>query len=144
MATRDDLKSFLVTDIPTRITTTPIVAYEGQIERVNSDDFEARVQYLYREKIRNASGYLRHHLMIHLLSNGWDKSEEDTLTDTVEDAADEMVDDYNGKVSVFRAGLAGKQIARAKARRETPLQTQAKRKNRREAFVKIEVDEFEA
>ena len=144
MGMRDELKAFLVTDIPTQITTATITAYQGQIERVNSDDLEARVKYLYREKIRNASGYIRHHVMVHVLSNGWDVSEENVLTDTVEDVADEMVDDYNGKVSIFAAGLTARQIARAKARRESPLQTQAKRKNRREAFVKIEIDEFEA
>ena len=99
---------------------------------------------MFREKVRNDTGYVRHHLLVHVLSIGWDDSKEDELSDVVEDVCEEMVDDYNGKVSIFAAGLPTKTIVRAKARRESPMDSKNKRANRRKAVVKIEVDEFEA
>ena len=146
MATRDDIKAFLASDIPGRLAsllTLPASdSYVGQMERLNPADFEVRTTYEARTRIIRTAGLTRHSVSVEVLSIGWDESEEDGLADSVEDAAEALVDAYDGRVDIFAAGLTNVLVERARCWRTTPMTLE--RRRRRALTLSFELDEMEA
>ncbi len=145
MATRDDIQSWLVSDLPARIKAAAENpgAYRGQVERINPDDFDLRVQYGTREKLRRRSGQTRHRLTIHVMSRGWDLSAEVELADKVDQAAELIVDGYDGKKSTVQAGLTAVQVERVRCFRVGEMDVPEGRKPKRGIEITFELDEFE-
>lgn len=115
MSTKDDLKSFLVTNIPSQVSVFTLAAgdvYEGQARRIQTSPYEAWVRYIGHQPITRGTGRLeRHTVDIALIAMGYDESNEDALTDLIEDAADELIEAYDENASLFRTNLSSSTVS---------------------------------
>lgn len=148
MTFRDDLKTFLVSDIATQLsafaTPSAPTVYSGQLDRINFSDFDVRVRYVSRNRLQRETGLTRHLVEVQIMIFGHDEDEEDNLAAVVESAVETLVGAYDGGRSTFAAGLTSYQIERVRAFRFDPLQMDQRRRRRRLAVVRLQVDEWEA
>jgi hypothetical protein len=145
MATKDDIKTFIVANAPTVVTAATlgaISAYSGQTERLNPDNFEVRAEYQRPSPVRRDTGQTRHEFTLLLTSRDWDESNEDGLTNELETAADEVIAAYDGKLSVFVAGLPAVAVERVRCFRPSKPKVEGFR--RREIVLTFELDEMES
>lgn len=115
MSTKNDIKSFLVANIPSQITAIAIDSsniYDGQSRRSQTGDYEVWIKYLGHTPIIRGTGRLeRHSLDIAIIAMGWDESNEDALASLLEDAADNLIAAYDENVSLFRANLTSTTVS---------------------------------
>lgn len=146
MTTREDIKAFIVADLPSRLSAAITVAvtdsYSGQLRRINEADFEVRVKYLNNARVRRDTGLTTHALQIEVLSSGWDESEEDNLAGTIEATSDLLVDSYDGKINLFSTNLTSVQVKDVRCARLDPLVLDQYLYRR--ATASIELDELES
>lgn len=147
MATRDDIKTWLATNIPTQLAafTDPSApqAYAGQRERVNPAAFEARIRYLNPVDVQRETGLRRHLVEVILKIIGHDESEENNLADELEGAADALIAAYDGQTATIAAGLTSSSIERVRAFRHEPLDIDHSRATaQRSAVVRLQIDEW--
>jgi len=115
VALKDTLKSFLVANIASQISTIPLTSqdvYEGQSRRVQTGDSEVWVSYAGHVPIERRTGRLeRHTVDITIVTLGYDESNEDALTNSLEDAAEELIAAYDEKVDLFRTNIPASTIS---------------------------------
>ncbi len=144
MATKDDIKAFLVTDIPsvvTALSSGPMTAYSGQVEFPNDNVNRTRIEYVRPSPVRRDTGQTRHLLLLRLRGRDWDEDQEDNIAAELARAADEIILAYDGKVSVFNAGLPAVQVERVRVFRPDGQTITGRRQ--RDIVVNFELDEME-
>lgn len=109
MSTKDELKAFLVANIPSQVSTVTLASedvYEGQAKREHRAHNDVWVRYLGKTPISRRTGLLeRHSVDIAVTVIGHDDSREDFLTDRAEDIADEILTAYDENYSLFNANF---------------------------------------
>jgi len=147
--TKNSIQTFLVADIAASVTAISLVGavYAGQRRRINYAPFEARVRAESRDLVPGiVTGKLRRHRFeIDITSFGHDASEEELLTDQIGEAADELVDRYDGQgggLVTISAGVAEK-IERASCRRQGEIKMDLSGRNKT-VTVQLELDIWEA
>lgn len=147
--TKNTIQAFLVSDIATAVTAISLTGavYAGQRRRVNFAPFEARVRAGSRDLVPGViTGTLRRHRFeIELTSFGHDASEEETLTDQIGEAADELVDRYDGQgggLVILSAGTSEK-IERVSCRRQGEIKMELSGRNKT-VTVDLDLDVWEA
>lgn len=140
MTTRDDLKAFLVADIPSRVVAFPVTAYAGQRVRSLPDDGEVRVRYRGRAPIRRDTGQERHDVDLIIRRQGMDSTPEDGLAELMAEAADELIAAYDGRWDVFQAGMSDVNVEKVRCYRSGDVEIDERFK--RTLIVKIELDEM--
>lgn len=147
MATSDDIKTWLVTNIPTVLTslTNPSapLAYAGQWERHNPADFDVRVKYLFPVDLQRDIGLVRHAFQIEAKIIGHDNSEESVLSAVLESASRLLIAAYDGQVSTVQTAISGASIERVRCFRENPVSVDKSTKTaRRSILVSLQIDEW--
>lgn len=143
MSTRDDIKDFLVSDLPGQVSALTLSAYAGQAERVLDDDVAVRIRYVSRKPVRRDTGQERHELELIMRHKGWDQSDEDGQAELLEEAADEVIAAYDGALATFVAGLSDVTVERVRCFRSGPTRVDVNRFER-EVTLTLEIDEMRA
>jgi hypothetical protein len=139
MTTQSELEAFLLADVVTALGST-WKAYVGNEERINPNTRDVQIHHERREPVRRDGRWLRHHMTLYLRVTGWDDGAEETLSSIATDAADALVDRYDGQLAVFATGIPLRTIVRVRATRLESVDTKARKW--REARVRLQVDEM--
>ncbi len=147
MATSDDIKAWLVTNVPTTLAslTTPKApqAYAGQSERHNAAVFDCRVQFLFSVDLQRDIGLIRHAFQVEAKIIGHEHSEEDVLSVVLESASRLLIAAYDGQVSTVQAAIPGSSFERVRCFRESPINVDKSTKTpRRSIVVSLQFDEW--
>lgn len=116
MAFRDDLKTFLATDIRSRITAISLASddvYFGHHPRVPRGDQEAWCRYANRLPLELELGRLSRHVIdVQLYIAGVDNDNEDNLAELLEESAEQLIAAYEepSGLAILRAGVTSGQI----------------------------------
>lgn len=149
MATSDDIKAWLVTNVPTVLAslTTPKApqAYAGQYERHNAAVFDCRVHYIASPDIQRDIGLVRHAFRIEAKIIGHEHSEEDVLSVVLESASRLLIAAYDEQVATVQAAVPGASFERVRCFREDPINVDKSTKTpRRSILVSLQFDEWRA
>lgn len=138
---KNDLKAFLVSDLPSLVTDSSLgalEAYAGQEKRIHPKPFSCQVVYNSGLPTRRDTGIQTHSVTLVLSLDGY--SEDDDLFSELEDAVSEITDEYDGGISRFNAGLSPHLVDRVRAIRGPELLSD-KRYGRR-LSVLLTIDEM--